>query len=256
MRRIGRAYEKSLEYKVWQRTEELRAAQSEIVDKARLVTIGQTASMLTHEMRNPLASIKLALSAVITHDQLVDKDKKKVGIALREVGRLDELLRQTLDYVRPVRLSPSHIHFDRLLDHSISVVESLAEQQNLRIDRNRCDACPPIRVDQSLMEQALLNLLKNAVEASPDGGHIQVDLRFESPYLCFSIQNAGETIPPNVMERVFEPFFTTKPTGTGLGLPLVKRVVEQHRGEVAISTTPEFETRVTLRFPVVQMAVH
>jgi len=249
LRRIGRTYERFLEDTVHERTQELRTAQADMLSKARLATIGQTASMLTHEMRNPLASMKLALSSVITRDQLQAGDKKKVAIALQEVNRLDELLSQTLDYVRPVQRSDQPVHLDTLIDHTLAVVEPLMEAHHLGLDRSRCADCPPLRVDHRQMAQALLNVLKNAVEASPDNGLIQCHLAHEPPVLSLSISNNGPQIPADTIEQIFEPFFSTKPTGSGLGLPLVKRVVEEHGGKLRIESRPDSATLVTLHLP-------
>jgi len=99
------------------------------------------------------------------------------------------------------------------------------------------------------MAQALLNVLKNAVEASPDNGLIQCRLAHEPPVLSLSIGNNGPQIPPDTIEKILEPFFTTKPTGSGLGLPLVKRVIEQHGGKLQIERGPDTATLVTLRLP-------
>ncbi len=249
LRRIGRTYERFLEETVDERTQELRAAQAEMLSKTRLATIGQTASMLTHEMRNPLASMKLALSSVIAHDQLHAGDQKKITIALREINRLDELLSQTLDYVRPVQRSDQPVHLDTLIDHTLAVLDPLMEEHGLAVDRRRCPNCPSLRVDDRQMEQALLNVLKNAVEASPGKGLIQCHLLHEPPFLSLSVSNQGAPIPAETLEQIFEPFFTTKPTGSGLGLPLVKRVVEEHGGKLQIESQPSTPTVVTLRLP-------
>lgn len=99
------------------------------------------------------------------------------------------------------------------------------------------------------MHQVLLNLVKNAVEASPQGGKVGVSLQRKGSELVLEMNNDGEPISAEILQRAFEPFFTTKPKGTGLGLGLVKRVVEEHGGTVALSSNPELGTRVTLRLP-------
>ena len=101
---------------------------------------------------------------------------------------------------------------------------SVMEAHHLGLDRRRCSDCPALRVDDRQMAQALLNVLKNAIEASPDNGLIQCLLAHEPPVLSLTVTNNGPQIPPDTFEQIFEPFFTTKPTGSGLGLPLVKRV--------------------------------
>jgi signal transduction histidine kinase len=100
------------------------------------------------------------------------------------------------------------------------------------------------------MHQVLLNLVKNAVEASPPGGLIRISLARERDDLVLEITNAGDLLSPETLQRAFEPFYTTKPKGTGLGLGLVKRVVEEHGGTVVLSSDPMLGNRLTLRLPL------
>ncbi|MCG6860667.1 MAG: hypothetical protein LJE70_05235 [Chromatiaceae bacterium] len=206
MRSIGRTYERRLESQVRERTQALKAAHQEVLSKTRLATIGQTASVLAHEMRNPLASIKLALSGLPGSQGLDERERRRVDLVLGEVDRLDGMLSETLDYVRPVKLSDT-----------------------------------PVDLDQ---------LIKNAVEASPSGGLISISLAREANCLVLEITNEGEVLSPDTLQRIFEPFYTTKPKGTGLGLGLVKRVVEEHGGAVELTSDTATGTRVVLHLPL------
>lgn len=250
MRGIGRIYERRLELRIQERTKELDAAHKEVLNKTRLATIGQTASVLTHEMRNPLASIKLALSSLKGSIHFEDREIRRMDLVLGEVDRLESLLSKTLDYARPVTLSDCPVDLDRLLIEVIGQQEPLMEEKGISIKHEGCSGCALMHVDQAQMYQVLLNLIKNAIEATPPGGEISSSLRYVGDDLILEISNAGEPPGEQVLKRAFEPFFTTKPKGTGLGLGLVKRVVEEHGGTVALTAGTETGTRLTLTFPL------
>ncbi|WP_457668341.1 sensor histidine kinase [Thiolapillus sp.] len=236
LRWVGRRYEAGLEQQVAERTRELEQAQERLIDQARLATIGQTASVLAHEMRNPLASIKLALSGVSRSEGLADREKQRVDLVLGEVDRLEGMLSQTLDYVRPVVRDEQPVVLDDLLDKVLGLEEELLSEKKLRLVRSKCPQCPPLRMDREKMQQVLLNLLKNAQEASPDGGEIQVSLEADDKKLVLTITNQGPAPAQEVLDRACDFFFTTKARGTGLGLGLVKRVVEEHGGSVQLGS--------------------
>jgi signal transduction histidine kinase len=250
LRRIGRVYERHLEEMLGRRTAELEAAHAEVLNKARLATLGQTASMLAHELRSPLAAIKLGLSGLAPAEGLGEREQRRVRLVLREVDRLGGLLTDALNVVRPVRLSGEPVPLDLLLDTVMRGLEPVLVARGLELRRSRCETCPGVRLDPAQMEQVLLNLLNNAIEASPDGGRIDVAVRAPAGAVEVEIANAGAPIPPEELTRVFEPFYTTKPNGTGLGLVLVKRVIEEHGGAVHVVSGAHEGTRVSVRLPL------
>jgi signal transduction histidine kinase len=250
LRRVGRFYERFLERRLNERTEELRTAHAQLLQKATLAAIGQTASTLAHEMRNPLAAIKLALSGLFSAGYLQERERRRVELVLREVDRLDELLSQTLDYVRPVKLSSKPLLLDPLVDDVLDLVDPLLKEHNLQVQRTPCPQCPGVRLDVNQMQQALLNLFKNAIEASPTGGQITLSVRQQADRLVLEMLNAGPPIAADDLKRVFDPFFTTKPKGSGLGLALVKRVLDEHQGDVVIESSAESGIRTTLSLPI------
>lgn len=250
MRSIGRTYERRLESQVQERTQALVEAHKEVLLKTRLATIGQTATVLTHEMRNPLASIKLALSGLKGSPSLEDREHRRVDLVLGEVDRLDGLLSETLDYVRPVKISNDPVDLDGLLTKVIKQQKPLIDEKGIRLKHECFTDHKATRVDKEQIHQVLLNLIKNAIEASPQGGGIGTSIRRERGQLVVEITNEGELLNEEVLQNAFEPFFTTKPKGTGLGLGLVKRVVEEHGGTVTLTSSVENATRFTLTFPL------
>jgi signal transduction histidine kinase len=251
MRGIGRAYERKLEAQVQERTLALKVAHDDVLEKTRLATIGQTASVLAHEMRNPLASIKLALSGMSGQENLSDRTQRRVELVTGEVDRLDALLSQTLDYVRPVILSTRPVLLDDLISKVEEQQQPLFTEHGITLRRQLCAECAAIRLDEDKMHQVLLNLLKNAVEASPEGGEIGLRLLSDNVnHVVIEITNGGEPIDAETADRAFDPFFTTKPRGSGLGLGLVKRIIEEHGGKVTIDGNPSGGTRVRVYLPM------
>lgn len=251
MRAVGRVYERNLEAEVRERTLDLKAAHQEVLTNTRLATIGQTASVLAHEMRNPLASIKLALSAMSRQEDVPERTGRRIDLVLGEVDRLDALLSETLDFVRPVKLSAQPIVLDQLISQVIQWQRPLLDGRSITLHREVCADCTAIRLDEHKMHQVLLNLLKNAIEASLEGGEIRLKLfQDENQSVVLEIANGGEVLGAEILERAFEPFYTTKPRGSGLGLGLVKRIVEEHGGSITLSSDPSLGTCVTVTLPI------
>lgn len=250
MRAIGRAYERRLEAQLRKRTSELEKAHEDILVKTRLATIGQTASVLAHEMRNPLASIKLALSSMTHRESLPDRALRRVELVKGEVDRLDSLLSQTLDYARPVKLSHHPVQMDSLLSKVIEQQQPLLDKRGLSIRRIACSACELIDLDEEKIHQALLNVLKNAIEAGPQGSEILVkSSRGADGTLIVLVANKGETPSAKTLNHAFDIFYTTKPRGSGLGLGLVKRIVEEHGGKVVLFVDPLLGTCCEIQLP-------
>lgn len=250
MRAIGRAYERRLEAQLQKRTKELEEAHEDILTKTRLATIGQTASVLAHEMRNPLASIKLALSGVTHRDSLPERSRHRVELVKGEVDRLDSLLSQTLDYARPVKIFYQPIRIALLLSKVIDHQQPLLEKHGLGVRRIQCEECGLVSLDEEKIYQALLNVLKNAIEASPKGSEILVrSSSGEDGMLVILIANKGTPPSAETLNHAFDIFYTTKPRGSGLGLGLVKRIVEEHGGNVAFFVDPSLGTCFEIQLP-------
>jgi signal transduction histidine kinase len=237
LRHLGGRYERHLRCALAERTAQLERAHADVLHKARLATLGQTTSMLVHEIRNPLASIKFGLSDLLASVELPKRNGRRLQIALREVDRLNEMLTDALGYVRPVRLADAPVALESLLEQVAQLLAPALEERKLRLVCELQPDCPLVRADPRQLEQVLLNLLKNAIEASPEGDEVAVRLHARSTWISLEVHNRGEPISPAQQQRLFEPFSSSKPHGTGLGLMLVKRVVEEHGGGIFYSST-------------------
>ncbi len=250
LRWVGRRYESGLEQQVAARTRDLEAAHRKLLDQTRLATIGQTASVLAHEMRNPMASIKLALSSVSRNQELPQREKQRLDLVLGEVDRLENLLSETLEYVRPIVRDEQPCSLDELLDRVLELEQPMLKEKKLLLKRESCPDCPKIWLDSRKMQQVLLNVLKNAREASVEGGTVGLTLYHQENCLRLRVTNQGSPLSAEVKAQAFEFFFTTKARGTGLGLGLVKRVVEEHGGTVELHGDDHGQTQIELCLPI------
>ncbi len=218
----------------------------QLAENTRLASIGQFASGIAHEIRNPLATIGLALDYLQDLESLPDGAHKRIHLAGDELARLERLLSDILLYAKPLSLERTPQDIARLI--VTTVAAELGDS-----DRVRCDIarCPPVPIDHDRMRQVLINLLRNAVQAAPPDSPIYIHCRCDgAQWIELALRNGGDPIPEKVLERVFEPFVTSRRGGTGLGLAIVRHIVDAHGGEIAICSDHEQGTRVVLRLPV------
>lgn len=217
----------------------------QLVESTRLASIGQFASGIVHEIRNPLATISLALEHVRGLEQLPAGSEKRLALANAEVARLERLLADILLYAKPLALNRSSGDIVTLLRQTVAAED--IDPARLQIETQ---PCPPTPFDSDRIRQVLINLVQNALQASPDDAAITIRCRpTDTGWVQLEIGNAGEIIPPKTLERAFEPFFTSKSGGTGLGLAIVRRIVAAHGGEIELTSTRKTGTRAVMRLP-------
>lgn len=218
----------------------------QLVENSRLATIGQFASGIAHEIRNPLATISLALEHLRGLDDLPDSAKKRADLGADEVARLERLLADILLYAKPLSLKRSPHDIADLIAETVK-----AEAQTPESIEITSAPCPPVSVDRDRLRQVLINLLHNAQQASPPGVAVKIHCRpIGNEWVEVVIANGGETIPEKTLQRVFEPFFTSKSGGTGLGLPIVQRIVNAHGGKIELKSDAQTGTMAILRLPL------
>jgi signal transduction histidine kinase len=218
--------------------------------KRRLEAIGEVAAGVAHELRNPLFGISSAAQLLrfrAREDPVVEKN---VGRILREVERLNRMVTALLEYGRPntVTLAPGDP--DQLWDEVLDANRGLLESRALALVRTRAE--PPARclLDPEQLTQVLVNVLVNAVDAAPEASDLALTTTTlpNGAWRC-RLHNGGPPIPADALPRVFEIFFSTKPGGTGIGLALCQRIVEEHRGTIAIESAADTGTTVTIVLP-------
>lgn len=215
----------------------------------KLSMVGQMAASVAHEIKNPLASIKGALE-IIGDESTPAKDRREFReTAIKEVRRIDGTISEFLEFARPRQGRFEKLDLSDTLRTSLKQIEVHASKAGLQlVGRIKDDI--HITGDSEKIHQVILNLLINAIQASASGSAIEVHLdRGGGDSAVVTIRDHGKGMTPEEQERVFEPFYSTKPTGTGLGLPIVKGIIESHRGDISLDSTPGHGTTVTITFP-------
>lgn len=217
----------------------------------RLAAVGRLSANMAHEIRNPLASISGAVEA-LARDLPPDSTRSQlVEIVLRESARLNQIVGDFLEYARPAPMAAIEINMAEIFDEVLLLIEHRTLPANLKVSREYGESLPT-RADPQRLRQAVWNLCLNAVQAMPDGGELRVgaqSLRERGGRLQISITDTGQGIAETDLPHIFEPFFSTKPEGSGIGLALVYRVVEEHGGSIEVRSRAGEGTTFVLTLP-------
>lgn len=241
-----------------QRTEELRHShaelaqvQSELLTKKQLAAVGELAAAIAHEVRNPLAIIVNAVAG-LRRSELGEKNREMLlDIVDEEAGRLNRLVTDLLRFARPVRVKRSPVSLVELA-RRCRVIAS--DGYDIEVSAADDPSVHTVYVDPNLFRLVFDNLVANACQAMPNGGAVEIRIdRAEllgEPAARIEFKDHGHGMEPEVMERALDPFFTTRPSGTGLGLPIVQRIVEAHAGELSLDSDEGGGARITILVPL------
>jgi two-component system, NtrC family, sensor histidine kinase HydH len=233
----------------------LEQAQAEARRSERLAALGQLSAGLAHEIRNPLGVIKGSAEMLTQKLQHSDELARELaGYISSEVNRLSALVTEFLDFARPLHAELHPADLTALLDRVLKTVADRWTGKPIAVEREYADHLPPIALDESLCEQAFLNLVQNAYEAMEEnGGALQVKVgratRNGNEGAEVRIADTGPGVPPELREEIFNPFVTTKKTGVGLGLSIVSKIVDGHHGSIRVDNQPRGGAVFTLFFP-------
>ncbi len=230
---------------------EVRALKKEVERSRRLASIGRLAAGVAHEIRNPLSSIKGFATYFGQRYNDNPEDKKTAEIMVKEVERLNRVVGQLLEFARPMDVSKKPVCVRTLVQHSLKMIHGDAAKQNISIQEHSSPDLRDVSLDQDRINQVLLNLYLNAMEAMEDGGvlSVSVDHDNKSQRLRIRVKDTGTGIDRKNMPNIFDPYFTTRQSGTGLGLAIVHKIVESHEGEVTVESEPGKGTTVNIFLP-------
>lgn len=234
----------------------LEQAQAEARRSERLAALGQLSAGLAHEIRNPLGVIKGSAEMLSQKLQASDElSRELAGYISTEVNRLSALVTEFLDFARPLhaQLQPGDV--TAVLERTLEIVAHRWKGNPVRVERDYAGKLPLVPLDESLCEQAFLNLVQNAYEAMEEqGGMLRVEARANWVNGREGVQvvlaDSGPGIPDRLREEIFNPFVTTKKTGVGLGLSIVSKIVDGHHGSIRVENGPEGGAIFTLFFPL------
>ena len=233
-----------------------RESAASLVESERLNAIRLLAAGVAHEIGNPLNALTIHLQLLDRQIRGVAESEQRDGlidllsIARQEVARLDAIITQFLRAIRPSRPQFSPMRPDTALQETLTLLKQEIENRNLTVNVDLHEPMPTIPADRDQLKQAFFNVIKNAIEALPPGGRLDIAVIPGNAFVEIVFRDNGPGVPPDVMGRLFEPYFTTKETGNGLGLMIVQRIVQEHGGHLEVASEPGKGTTFTLSLPL------
>jgi PAS domain S-box-containing protein len=220
----------------------------------RMAYIGHLTASLSHEIRNPLSSVKMNLQILGKNQAFTGNDKRRLAISEREIQRLETILQQLLDFAKPMALDLAETDLNQVILRCVELLEVKLTQQNTCCTLQTDDPLPHLMADRSKLEQLVINLLLNALDSVGESGTIVITTKLRhldtGPFAVLRVQDDGKGISVETLPYIFEPFFTTKTIGTGLGLANVKQIAAAHQGRVAVKDIKPRGTAFEVLLPV------
>jgi len=240
-------WNRELEVAVRERTQELERAQEQLLRTERLATVGELGAGIAHELRNPLGVINNSIYYLrLRLRDADDKVQKHLAIIEREVQAANDIITGLMSFVRVAEINPVPISPNDLV---IQTLERATLPDNVRVVTRLEEDVAQVMLDVGKMEQVFLNLINNAVQAMPEGGELCISTECRDGRVFFHFSDQGGGIAPELQQRIFEPLFTTKAKGIGLGLSIVRILVEAHRGEIQVQSEPGKGATFTVSLP-------
>ena len=226
----------------------LQSQQKQLITNETFVALGEMSSAVAHSLRNPLANIRS--SAELAQEIASQSAQKNIGDIINQVDRMSRWVRELLVSLRPINDDSETVDLVLAIDDTLSAFDALIRRSNVHVHFTP-KSCPPVVSQQVLLTQILNSLFANALEAMPKGGMLTIAIEQPRPGLVrMTLSDTGKGMSKQQQESVFKPFFTTKQGGLGVGLALVKRIMERFEGSVELTSQEQEGTRVCLNFKV------
>jgi two-component system sensor histidine kinase HydH len=240
----------SLFWIVRRATQLIQRQQEQLVEAETMATVGEMASTIAHNLRNPLASIRSSAEIALEEDISPLIQEIAQGIILA-VDRLEQWIRELVVYVRPLPHARTPVQLNSIIQNTLQDVQTTMANQHVKLIVDLTEPLPLLSADASLLQQACHSVIVNALEAMPNGGTLTIRslLSTNGKYIQLDMRDSGIGIPPDQLDKIFRPFFTTKRKGLGVGLSLVKRIVERHGGTITLTSEEKQGTTVSFTFP-------
>ena len=234
---------------------ELKRLEKEVQRHDRLVALGKMAAGVAHEVRNPLSSIKGFATLLGSKFKEGSKEHEASDLLVQEAERLNRSITELLNYARPTTLRKEPVNIGEMVDLSLKLISSDAQALGVTISLDIEPDLPAVSVDRDRINQVLLNLYLNglqAMENSAEGKELKVSVHHdkENKMLVIEVQDIGCGIPRDDLDKVLDPYFTTKPEGTGLGLALAYKIIDEHKGSIQFSSNQGKGTSVSVSLPI------
>ncbi len=235
----------NLSYELDLYRKKMEGSYKQMLRTEKLTALGRLSAGLAHEIRNPLTSIKVLFQAFKDNPSLTKEDMQ---VVLSATEQMDDLLTRFLRFARSDEFNLSDVYINSLIKQVINLARFQIKNQSINVNLD-LKKLPPVKADRAMIQQAVLNLVLNAIEAMPDGGTLIVSSKLENGHAVVAVQDAGGGIPGDIKDKIFDPFFTTKSDGTGLGLSIVYNIVSLHNGEISFESNGK-GTTFNLKIPL------
>jgi two-component system NtrC family sensor kinase len=257
------AWTRTLEERVEQKSRELRGAQDEMLRVERMASIGKLAAVVAHEINNPLAGIltyaKLLKKRLSRDAQPEAENISMLDLVESESRRCGEIVKNLMTFARPTSMNREPADLNVVIDRCVRLVLHQLELKNIELHQDLDKSLPLVRCDAGQIEQVVLALVMNAIDAMPNAGNLTLSSRKapDGNHMQIEVRDDGVGMPPDVLANMFEPFFTTKEHGRGLGLGLAisRNIVDRHGGRIEVASEPGHGTAFTITLPLQSKAV-
>lgn len=233
--------------------ERMEVASNKLIQAEKLASIGRISAGIAHEIRNALTSVKLNIQKLVQSDRLDETEKEHLSISQEGIGQMEKFVKELLDFTRVSELNLARFSLEQILDESIKTLADTLELKKVVLEKNYEEGLPQVLVDADKLKQVFLNILRNAYEAVEEKGKINIFLSLlkeqEGSKIRVFISDNGSGIPEENRETIFEPFYTTKASGIGLGLPIARKIIEQHRGTIRVKENAAQGTSFEILIP-------
>lgn len=238
-----------------------RAREARLRRAESLASLTTLAAGVAHEIKNPLGSIDIHLqlaNKALSGESRVEPEsiRQYLNVIGEEVDRLNRIVVDFLFAVRPMDVNPVDASLNEIIEDLTEFVKPELDQNGIALELELSDELPHLDLDEKYMKQALLNLVKNAIAAMPEGGTLRLVSALRDDVVVLRICDTGVGMSEEVMNKIFEPYFTTRDNGSGIGLTLVYKIVREHHGDITVSSQEGSGTSFTISFPVPQREMH
>ncbi len=232
--------------------------ENRLKNEERLASLGRLASGVAHEIRNPLSSVKMNLTILMQRLNPTGIDRQHFSIAQEEVGNLEKIVNEILEYAKPVPLELQRTDIADTIKRALISAHPIVEGRHIAVIKTVPEDLPMVMIDRSKLHRALLNLVINAVQASSEAGTIEISVSVTendadethiNKWLEISVKDHGYGITQEQKKFIFDPFYTSKKSGTGLGLSIVKHIINSHNGTIDVNSTRGGGATFTIKLP-------